>query len=486
MTRPEKKPLDIFTSFQYVSSCVISLPFIPRRNLMAVTTRVLDGDRLVVAKTGPADKLVAEAKLLRHCVGPHVVSVIDIVVDGDQAEMLLESAGDCTLSEYRPDNFAALAAIMASVVQAVADLHQQRVGHGSLTDEHVILGTNRHPVLCGFGHAASHPSSPTELDVQALGRMLYHHLLRLAGSQTSTWVERMTSSDRRIERQLRELATQAKDDPTTISATALATSLADLSPSRPALRGAQAVSAVEPSQPTSRDGSTPAAPSTSDEQLSADEPRIWRIPPRPLVPVSTRRRPVVVGAVVAVLVAITAGVVLVRGATAPPTEIASSTQLATQNVATATPTRTPIQPRQTTATTPSTTIRSEHELLAPCPTVVAAFTADHDRDGCLSPINISRGSVIVGDLTFRVGVPEDTILVGDWNCDGRSTLAVLRQSTGEIFVFDDWAVDGQVEATLVGQVTGPAAFTAVELPNGCQDLRVTHDTGQWTLTKTQT
>ena len=136
--------------------------------------------------------------------------------------------------------------------------------------------------------------------------------------------------------------------------------------------------------------------------------------------------------------------------------------------------------------TPSTTIRSEHELLVPCPVVVAVFTADHDRDGCLSPINIIQGSVIVDDLTFSVGVPEDTILVGDWNCDGRSTLAVLRQSTGEIFVFDDWAVDGQVEATLVGQVTGPTAFTAVELPNGCQDLLVTHDTGQWTLTETPT
>ncbi len=473
-------------SFQYVSCCAISFPFIPHRTLMAVTTRVLEGDRLVVAKTGPADNLVAEAKLLRHCVGPHVVSVIDIVVDGDQAEMLLESAGNRTLSEYRPDNFAALAAIMASVVQAVADLHQQRVGHGTLIDEHIILGANLHPVLCGFGHAASHPSSPTELDVQALGRMLYHHLVRLAASQTPTWVERMTSSDLRIERQLRELATQAKDDPTTISATALATSLADLSPPPPALRSAQAVPVVESSRSTSRDDSTTAAPFTSDNELPADLPRIWRIPPRPLVPVSTQRRPVVVGAVVAALVAITAGVVLFRGATAPATEIASSAQLATQHVATATPTGAPIQPQQTTVAATSTTIRSEHELLAPCPAVVAVIAADHDRDGCLSPINIIGDSIIVDDLTFRVGVPEDTILVGDWNCDGRSTLAVLRQSTGEIFVFDDWAINGQIEATLVGQVTNPTAFTAIDLPNGCQDLRVTHDSGQWTLTETQT
>jgi hypothetical protein len=51
---------------------------------------------------------------------------------------------------------------------------------------------------------------------------------------------------------------------------------------------------------------------------------------------------------------------------------------------------------------------------------------------------------------WRVGEPGDLVAVGDWDCDGTSTPAVLRPSEARLFLFAGW--DESAPA-----VAGPAA-----------------------------
>lgn len=43
-----------------------------------------------------------------------------------------------------------------------------------------------------------------------------------------------------------------------------------------------------------------------------------------------------------------------------------------------------------------------------------------------------------GPVSYNVGGPGDIAAVGDWNCDGTSTLGVYRPSTGSWFAFSSW------------------------------------------------
>ena len=56
-------------------------------------------------------------------------------------------------------------------------------------------------------------------------------------------------------------------------------------------------------------------------------------------------------------------------------------------------------------------------------------------------------------VRYRVGELGDVTAVGDWNCDGVATVAVLRPSTGELFAFDSWA---STEAVAVARPLGRA------------------------------
>jgi hypothetical protein len=90
------------------------------------------------------------------------------------------------------------------------------------------------------------------------------------------------------------------------------------------------------------------------------------------------------------------------------------------------------------------------------------------------PVEIRGNEVTVGDRRWSVGEPGDLVALGDWDCDGTRTPAVLRPSLAQLFVFDQWAEDGEVTA-----VAGPSApDDAVELAaDGCGRAFVTTRAG---------
>ncbi len=153
-------------------------------------------------------------------------------------------------------------------------------------------------------------------------------------------------------------------------------------------------------------------------------------PPRDLRPRRTpppRRRPPVRGLVVAgvsavVLLGLT--VTVVRGARGPEAA--------------------PVRPATTVTTRP------------PCP-AASPTAVDLDGDGCGEAVAVRAGVVTAGERRWQVGEPDDLAAVGDWDCEGPATAAVVRPATGEVWVYDRWAsADRPVTAR-----PGPAAMGAV-------------------------
>ena len=127
-------------------------------------------------------------------------------------------------------------------------------------------------------------------------------------------------------------------------------------------------------------------------------------------------------------------------------------------------------PDPTTTTEPAPTSTAPPPTTAPdCPAVAAGSAADVDGDGCREPVAIDGERVTVGSTTWRAGRAGDVAVVADWDCDGQATVASLRASTGEVFVFDRWERSLTVDATV--EVVGATALRAVDPDgDGCATL----------------
>lgn len=131
-------------------------------------------------------------------------------------------------------------------------------------------------------------------------------------------------------------------------------------------------------------------------------------------------------------------------------------------------------PEPTTATPPAPETTAPEttapETTAPpgcaaSPEPVAA-TVDVDGDGCADRVLIDGNTVSVGALRYRIGTSGDVVAVGDWDCDGRSTPAVLDPRTGAVHTFDDWATGSEPStAAFAGTAADAMSITAPE--TGC-------------------
>ena len=76
-----------------------------------------------------------------------------------------------------------------------------------------------------------------------------------------------------------------------------------------------------------------------------------------------------------------------------------------------------------------------------------------------------------GPVRYRVGAPGDALVIGDWDCDGIDTPGLYRPTTGETFLFDDWAHDEALAAT-PGPVLEPGGDVRVRREAGCDHVAV--------------
>ena len=63
-----------------------------------------------------------------------------------------------------------------------------------------------------------------------------------------------------------------------------------------------------------------------------------------------------------------------------------------------------------------------------------------------------------GIFAFHLGEPGDTVALGDWNGDGQRTPALYAPTTGDVWLFDDWAQPGHAATARFG-VHGEAFAT---------------------------
>lgn len=83
----------------------------------------------------------------------------------------------------------------------------------------------------------------------------------------------------------------------------------------------------------------------------------------------------------------------------------------------------------------------------------APSCVDVDGDGSCDDVRVEGQEVSVNGRVYAVGSSGDLARLGDWNCDGRATVALLRPASGQVFVFDGWSPgEGRtIEAEFVGQ-----------------------------------
>jgi hypothetical protein len=115
-------------------------------------------------------RLRKEAAVLNQARHPGVVELIG-VNDPDEVRFRAIDArrlADCLADGAQRWTMAELVAFGAEAATTVADLHDIGVIHGQLTAYHVLIGSDRRPVLCSLGHQADGP----EADVAALGQLL--------------------------------------------------------------------------------------------------------------------------------------------------------------------------------------------------------------------------------------------------------------------------------------------------------------------------
>jgi hypothetical protein len=398
-----------------------------------VTVAVDEGGAVAVKTATSADEvadLAVEAERLRQARHPGVVVLLDHQRIPTGAELRTRFAGE-PLDRWH-GTVIRLAGLVAAVAADLGDLHDIGVVHGRIEGSHVLVGSNGRPRLCGFSPPPAEATAAD--DVAALAELLSQLAERTAGAERRgpfLW-RRGPVADQRAVAQIVARAT----DPVP-SRRPSARSLAN------AILAAVPGAELPPPESARPPVDDPRFDSVFGDQTEASPADMFGDRPwSPLPPESTLERP------------------------APP----GTHRLSRPSVA----------PRSLPRVTLATGVIGA-ALVATCAVMlrggaVATSAGEGVTDTTLvtaalpSSVHVDGGTVEMAGERWTVGEPGDLLAVGDWDCDGVTTPAAYRPATGEVFVFTDWATDGQpvtVEpVTLVVGGLGLAAASG-QSPDGC-------------------
>ncbi len=387
------------------------------------------GARTLACKraTSPAgiDRVRDEAVRLSAIDHPGVVRFIELRDTEDGPELVTEYVGPRTLASCGPLTTDRAADLVADLASTVADLHARGLVHGALRPEHVLLAGDR-TVLCGFASADGTPAD----DVHGIGAVLR--------SLLDPEVEEEPIPDRRIWRRVpwngyrhRALLTLADQ------------ATADEPGRRPAARAlAHAVHEAAGHPPPGRtepDRSAPGRIEALRDLVAVHTRRHRREGPRRLRPPGRVAVLGTTGLALAVL-----GLLGTTGDTSPA------------------------------ATSPSPTAPPD----TACPAVTGRL-ADVDGDGCPEGVRQGPGWIEVAGTRYRLGRPGDAVELGDWDCDGRDTVALLQPLVGDVWRFSAWDPDAAITADPAGHYAGATGLDRRQGPT-CDALLVRHEDGRLT------
>lgn len=398
----------------------------------------LDGRPVAVKRaSGPSasGRLAREAAALSAARHPGVVELISTSLDGDEPSITTAwvAGGSIEAALTRSIPTAVLVGVVADAAMTISELHDRGIAHGRIDATHVLIA-ERGAVITGLAEAST-DGEPAD-DVLALGRLLEQITAGREASAPSRLTSRRDHDDDRI----RHAITRATEPDAALRC---------------------------PARVLARLLTEEVAPHSASERTRMVAPRARALPP-----LRARARAltaVVVAAVLAVIIAITAATIFGSSDGGATVETVHSTT-------TATATTSPIA-----TTTPATSLTAESVAPTwPVPPPGCAQTAtpyaDVDGDGCPDEIAIAAGAINVAGHHFVMSVdPADVVVVGDWDCDGVATPAVLRVPSGAIDAVDHWPTNDEPNITarritVIEGATGAEARPRAE--PGCATLAV--------------
>jgi hypothetical protein len=121
------------------------------------TGEVVALKRLHVRGASAAQRLRREAAILAAVAGPHVIGVRAVVVDGDDALLVLDHAGGGSLATVlavrgrieAPE----VVTVLAPLAAALAAAHDRGLVHGDITPANILFTVDGRPMLADFGVA---------------------------------------------------------------------------------------------------------------------------------------------------------------------------------------------------------------------------------------------------------------------------------------------------------------------------------------------
>ena len=114
---------------------------------------------------------------------------------------------------------------------------------------------------------------------------------------------------------------------------------------------------------------------------------------------------------------------------------------------------------------------------------VPPTTATASRVWPDEPVEVAGNEVRSGSHRWSVGEAGDVVAVGDWDCNGTVTPAVVRPAANRLYLFDAWATADAVTAASPGP-TVPPNVTSIEA-KGCgrADVRTSSGTSHEVTTQ---
>jgi hypothetical protein len=439
--------------------------------------------RPLATKHGPIDRLRHEATCLDAAAHPGVVTFNGL--DADSQILSTGWVGGETLataiSAQRPRKWVAL--VTGRLATTVAALHDRGIVHGRIEPSHVVVGDDV-PILLGFAEASLH-GADTARDVAAIGQLV----LSLLGPTTVPPRPRPTrltrSGDARTvdprEGSLRSAALRANSSRIDSGCTAheLARVLLDIATDE------STTAPAETRMPSSRRrsarvlmiagvaiaatvavvtlvGGSPSTSTSADQIDSVDVlPATESTATQPGPP--------------------TTSIPAAAPTTAPSSASAAAPTTATSPASAPTPASTTIAltplSSSTATSTPAVSATTSFRPSDPQPVAsnAALPTRIWPQSDCSEPCRrgqpLGDGIVIHDSLRYRIaGFSGDRIVLGDWDCDGSVTAALLRTPSGAIDVFDAWpTASAPAMARRVG-VHADAIELDVEVRGTCDAL----------------
>jgi len=474
---------------------------------------------------GERERLLHEAEVLRLAAQRDVTGLARVVAapspEADEPTLVTTAAAGPSLAVAGPFPVLEVAGVAAEVARLLAGLHDAGLVHGAVEPGHVVLNGAGGAILVGLGHggetgavvgaAEPGPAPPARLDpaadIAGWGALVTHLLdwSATAEDEPLLALRRALGSRPNPRRRARTSASAAEDDRRALAA--LADQAQDPDPARRPTARSLAAAVVHRIPQGHLPGAAAlpvgrAAPAGLLDRLSGHLTPTptgeGSMAPRPTAEgrsgglAQTDRRDDALGRRRSMLLARrrrSAGperlAVLASG---DPDERTGSPEDGTGDTHPAAASVVPRRGRSWFARAPlhrrlvaggaaclalvGVVVASRGSVPEPmaapaprCP-AVAGPSADVDLDGCREAVTWSDGVLQAGAARFAFGAAGDGWAVGDWDCDGQPTPALLH--AGSLAVFDTWPGPGAEErGRPVAAVPGAGQLSVVSGPDGC-------------------